>query len=94
MANNESKFVSLAPIILDKPDDIYDEALDFALSKEQKFITNIAITGPYGSGKSTIWSSYEAKRKEKLGNVITVSFSKYYESLGKRSLEEEKKQPI
>ncbi|WP_278299489.1 hypothetical protein [Mycoplasma feriruminatoris] len=60
--------------------------MDFALSKEQKFITNIAITGPYGSGKSTIWSSYEAKRKEKLGNVITVSFSKYYESLGEKKL--------
>lgn len=37
----------------------YKEALDFALlGKENQDITNIAITGPYGAGKSSVIESY------------------------------------
>ena len=46
------KFESLTPKILDKNNPIYTRALDFAFDDDN--IKNIAITGVYGSGKSTI----------------------------------------
>ncbi|MGK0443219.1 MAG: energy-coupling factor transporter ATP-binding protein EcfA2 [Bermanella sp.] len=51
-----NKFVDLAPI--DTADDkgIYSEALLFATNKEE--ISNIALTGPYGSGKSSILKTF------------------------------------
>ncbi|MGY6172395.1 YobI family P-loop NTPase [Candidatus Mycoplasma pogonae] len=66
---------------------IYKEALDFVFNKKNNDILNIAITGIYGSGKSSIWKTYlEEKRNEKyflrnknknFKNVITISIGKY-----------------
>lgn len=42
---------------------------------DNKDIKNIAITGIYGAGKSTVWKSYAAKKK--LKNIIAVSLGKY-----------------
>lgn len=80
------KFNSLTPDILGEIEPVYTKALDFAF--DNKDIKNIAITGIYGAGKSTIWKSYAAKKK--LKNVITVSLGKYEDSiaeLGKPSQE-------
>nr|WP_152909324.1 hypothetical protein [Mariprofundus ferrooxydans] len=52
---------SLAPAD-DKLDGTYKQALDKALSDSS--IRNIALTGPYGSGKSTVLLSYEKNRIE------------------------------
>lgn len=52
---------------------IYTEALDYAFSNSD--IKNIAITGIYGAGKSTVWNTYVRQRG--LNNVITVSLGKY-----------------
>lgn len=41
----------------------YEEALDFALSNDT--VTNIAMTGPYGAGKSSVIESYKKKNKDK-----------------------------
>lgn len=67
------KFESLTPKILDKNNPIYTKALDFAF--EDDSIKNIAITGVYGSGKSTIWNTYV--KEKNLKNIITVSLGKY-----------------
>lgn len=67
------KFNSLTPEILDKNKEIYTEALDYAF--ENKNIKNIAITGIYGAGKSSIWKTYTNKKK--LENIITISLGKY-----------------
>lgn len=70
---NKISFTSLTPEALEKNETIYDSALDEAFSN--KNIKNIAITGIYGSGKSTVWETY--KKGRNLGDVITVSLGKY-----------------
>ena len=56
MENRKEKFYSLTPEVLEENKKIYTEALDFAFSNND--IKNIAITGIYGAGKSTVWNTY------------------------------------
>ena len=72
------KFESLTPKILDENNPIYTKALDFAFENDS--IKNIAITGIYGSGKSTIWNTYV--KEKNLKNIITVSLGKYEDECG------------
>lgn len=73
MKEKNSKFHALTPEILDENKQIYTEALDYAFSNSD--IKNIAITGIYGAGKSTVWKTYVNKRS--MDNIITVSLGKY-----------------
>lgn len=73
------KFESLTPKILKENKPIYTKALDFAFENDS--IKNIAITGVYGSGKSTIWNTYV--KEKNLKNIITVSLGKYEDECGK-----------
>ena len=50
------KFKDLAPIDDADKDGVYSDAIRFALSREK--VSNIALTGPYGSGKSSIIQSF------------------------------------
>ena len=73
-------FNSLTPDILDENKKVYTEALEFAFKNDD--IRNIAITGVYGAGKSTVWNTYREYKVKKLGetsfkNIITVSLGKY-----------------
>lgn len=77
MKNRREKFYSLTPEVLDENKKIYTEALDFAFSNND--IKNIAITGIYGAGKSTVWNTYVEKNK--LDHIITVSLGKYEDDL-------------
>ena len=80
MKTNETTFNSLTPDILDENKKVYTDALDYAFGNSD--IRNIAITGVYGAGKSTVWNTY---RKYKLSNpeentfkkIITVCLGKY-----------------
>ena len=67
------KFNALTPEVLKENKQIYTEALDYAFSNND--IKNIAITGIYGAGKSTVWNTYVYRKG--LSNVITVSLGKY-----------------
>ena len=40
---------------------VYDEAIEFVFKNLD--VTNVAISGPYGAGKSSIVESYENKHK-------------------------------
>ncbi|RIY31949.1 hypothetical protein CKF54_05780 [Psittacicella hinzii] len=87
------KYHSLAPIDSIEPEKMepYSHMLDEAF--RDPTIKNIAVTGPYGSGKSSIWLSYlknksagtkqSAKKNEvdknELGKVITISFALFDE---------------
>lgn len=73
MEKQKNKFNALTPEVLDENKQIYTEALDFAFSNSD--IKNIAITGIYGAGKSTVWNTYIHQKG--LTNVITVSLGKY-----------------
>lgn len=83
------EFYELSPV-----DDVFEsnytddeaaKAMDFALNKKQSRILNIAIMGPYGSGKSSFWLSYKKDRKDEKKlpfaeeELLEVSFAKFTE---------------
>ena len=78
MMERNNKFNSLTPEILNENRKIYTEALDYAFSNSD--IKNIAITGIYGAGKSTVWNTY-LKKKKNFKNIITVSLGQYEDEL-------------
>lgn len=76
MDEKNSKFNALTPEVLEENKSIYTEALDYAFNNDD--IKNIAITGIYGAGKSSVWKTYATKKNIK--NCITVSLGKYDDS--------------
>lgn len=78
MEKGKPKFNALTPEVLEEGNkSIYNEALDFAF--DNKDIKNIAITGIYGAGKSTVWNTYVKETKKE--NIITVSLGKYEDNI-------------
>lgn len=73
MGKEKLKFNALTPEVLTENKQIYTEALDYAFGNSD--IKNIAITGIYGAGKSTVWNTYVHQKG--LSNIITVSLGKY-----------------
>ncbi|WP_170326240.1 YobI family P-loop NTPase [Ruegeria arenilitoris] len=69
----QSKFVNLAPT--DKADKagVYSEAIHFATSDDM--VRNIALTGPYGSGKSSIIQSYLTKHRPRALHISLAAFA-------------------
>lgn len=67
----EPSFSSLAPV--DNVDtDEYIRALNYALGENK--IKNIALSGPYGSGKSSILTSYQAKTDNEIVIISLATF--------------------
>lgn len=73
---NKFEFNALTPETLDENKKVYTDALDSAFNNDE--IKNIAITGIYGAGKTTVWRTYVKERD--LSNIITVSLGKYEDS--------------
>jgi hypothetical protein len=71
-AVGEAKFVDLAPT--DKADKtgIYSEAILFATNNMN--VTNIALTGPYGSGKSSIIHSFVKRHRPRALHISLAAF--------------------
>lgn len=67
-----SRYVDLAPTSDADPKSIYSTALAFATANDK--VHNIALTGPYGSGKSSIINTY-LKRYE--GNYLRISLASF-----------------
>ena len=67
----ETPFFSLAPTRKAQDIDAYKMAMDFALRQED--ICNIAITGPYGSGKSSFLRTYFDGRED----VLWISLASF-----------------
>lgn len=67
-----SPFIDLTPIDNADPDGSYANALSFAF--ENNNIKNIALTGPYGAGKSSIIKSYERNSDYEFLNISLASF--------------------
>lgn len=70
--NTQSKFKDLAPIDDADEDDVYSDAIRFALSREK--VLNIALTGPYGSGKSSIIQSFLKSYGKPVLQISLASF--------------------
>lgn len=71
-ADAQPKFVDLAPTDEADKDGIYTEALVFATNN--KDVTNIALTGPYGSGKSSIIRTFLKKYPRPVLNISLAAF--------------------
>ncbi|WP_373090868.1 hypothetical protein [Zhongshania sp.] len=69
----QSKFVDLAPT--DEADEtgIYSEAIMYATSNAK--VTNIALTGPYGSGKSSIIQTFLRKYRLPALHISLAAFT-------------------
>lgn len=67
-----SRFVDLAPTSDADPNGIYSKALTFATTNEKVY--NIALTGPYGSGKSSIINTFLKRYK---GNYLRISLASF-----------------
>ena len=76
----KDKFYSLAPTEEAENADSYIPAIDWAIKEPD--VKNIAITGNFGSGKSSILNTYKKRKKEKKRflNISLASFNqKNYE---------------
>ena len=72
-AEKKFHFEKLAPI--DTADiDVYEEAIDFAFENDD--IRNIAISGAYGSGKSSLLATYKKTHEDKKFIHISLAHSK------------------
>ena len=79
-SNNEYSdgYIALTPVDCAEEKDNYFRALKFAINSEQ--ICNIAITGPYGSGKTSIIKSFEKDNQYKFLNISLASFKEETEN--------------
>lgn len=70
----EIKFKKLTPAIVEGIG-LYKKALDYVFEEDD--ITNVALTGIYGAGKSSVWKTYE----ENKGNnfCIHISLASFFE---------------
>lgn len=86
----EIPFQNLAPIDNVK-DEVSFKALDYALS--EKKIHNVALTGNYGSGKSSVLASYteQQKGKHQFLNISLATFA--IEEKDEKTLSSQKKLP-
>lgn len=72
---------SLAPVENADEDGKYSQVLEWALSRRKQDIKNIAITGPYGSGKSSILRSFQRNYKGNELNFLNISLATFSEDL-------------
>lgn len=66
------KFIDLAPTDEADKEGVYAEALNYATNNERVF--NIALTGPYGSGKSSIIKSFLKRYQRPVLNISLAAF--------------------
>lgn len=90
-------YYSLSPTDRAKECDAYCNALEWALANSaDKDIKNIAIAGPYGSGKSSVIRTFQRRykrllpfgRKYKFLNISLANFESPAHSLKKQDIEE------
>jgi hypothetical protein len=77
-STGSSPFIDLTPVDNADSDGSYAKALSFAF--ENSSIYNIALTGPYGSGKSSIIRTYEKNNNYKFLNISLASFKEEKDS--------------
>lgn len=76
----DSFFEPLTPTDQADQEGIYAKAILWALeSEESKHITNIALTGSYGSGKSSILKSFQKKYPNKKYKFLNISLATFKE---------------
>lgn len=65
---------ALTPIVLKETDDSFNTVTDLLNAIENEEILNIAVTGPYGSGKSSVLKTFK-KRVGKDVKILDISLA-------------------
>ena len=78
----QSKFVDLAPTDDADKAGVYSEAILFATNNPK--VSNIALTGPYGSGKSSIIQSFLKKYRRPALHISLAAFTPEVDSEGEK----------
>lgn len=81
-ASIQSKFVDLAPTDEADKTGVYAEAIMFATNNAR--VSNIALTGPYGSGKSSIIQSFLKKYRRPALHISLAAFVPEADSGGEK----------
>lgn len=81
-ADMQSKFVDLAPTDEADKAGVYSEAILFATNNAK--VSNIALTGPYGSGKSSIIQSFLGKYRRPALHISLAAFAPEADSGGEK----------
>lgn len=80
------KYLSLIPITNADEDNAYSDMLKFALSQNKT--NNIAVTGPYGSGKSSVLQTFQKQNPQwKYLNISLATFKDQLEIEGTNNKE-------
>ena len=79
-AETQSKFVDLAPTDQADNSGVYSEALFYATNNAK--VSNIALTGPYGSGKSSIIQSFLRKYRRPALHISLAAFVPEADTIG------------
>lgn len=83
----QSKFVDLAPTDDADKSDIYYDAITFATNNAKVF--NIALTGPYGSGKSSIIQSFLKQYQRPALHISLAAFVPETDSVSEKMSRQE-----
>lgn len=70
---SSDSFLDLTPVDDADIDGLYRKALDFAMCNPA--IRNVALTGPYGSGKTSVIKTYEKNAPFRFLNISLATFS-------------------
>lgn len=82
----EPDYASLSPIDNGDDNSEYMQALNWALrNRKKQDIKNIALTGPYGSGKSSILKSFQNRNKVKGLKFLNISLATFKEEKIKKN---------
>lgn len=74
-------FESLTPTIVESID-VYQDAIDSVFLKDN--VRNVAITGAYGAGKSSVLITYKKKNPEK--KFVHISLAHFHSSEKKEEI--------
>lgn len=73
--DNPANFEDFGPVVLDDKDDKHSKTIKYAI--DNPVILNLALTGPMGSGKSTVLKTFEHNfRQYKCLNISLATFDK------------------
>lgn len=76
----EPDYASLSPVDIGDENNEYMQALNWALrNRKKQDIKNIALTGPYGSGKSSILKTFQNRNKVRGLKFLNISLATFKE---------------
>ncbi|WP_276964399.1 hypothetical protein [Chryseobacterium sp.] len=93
--NENNNYFQLSPIKDFKDNNRYTEALEWALkNRKEKDIKNVALTGPYGAGKSSILKTFQENNIDPSLKFLNISLATFKEEDSPSNADDVKDQTI